>query len=100
MKRRKKIVRRKKLKGVVPSPLVADTYRRTGNTIPTSNKIVSFAGKKDILHEHKWKKGAQEAPETVKEIQNKSMRVGPAYNKGAVQFITNVNDVVTLGRKV
>lgn len=99
-KRKKKIVRRKKLKGAISSPLVTDTYRRIGNTIPTSDKIVRFEGKNDILYEHKWKRGAQESQNTIKEIQNKSMRIGPAYNKGAVQFITNVDDVITLGRKV
>ena len=43
------------LKGVTPSPLVADTYRRAPKTAPTSDRIPGYAPAKDIFHEHKWK---------------------------------------------
>jgi hypothetical protein len=52
------------LKGVTPSPLVADIYRRAPKTAPTSDRIPGYAPAKDIFHEHKWKEGAEETEAT------------------------------------
>jgi hypothetical protein len=43
---------------------------------------------------------AREAPEVQEAIVAKSMRLAPAYNKGAVQYITDGEDLTTLGRKI
>lgn len=43
---------------------------------------------------------AKESPEVQAAIVAKSMRLAPAYNKGAVQYITDGEDLTTLGRKV
>jgi hypothetical protein len=39
------------------------------------------------MHAHKWKRGAEEKPSTVKEIRKKASQIGPAYNKGALQYL-------------
>jgi hypothetical protein len=75
------------LKGVTPSPLVADTYRRAPKTAPTSDRIRGYAPAKDILHEHKWKEGAEETEATIREMRRKARQIGPAYNKGALQYL-------------
>ena len=42
---------------------------------------------KDLIYEHKWKRGSEEKTSTVKEISRKTTLIGPAYNKGAVQYL-------------
>jgi hypothetical protein len=39
------------------------------------------------MHAHKWKRGAEEKASTVKEIRRKARQIGPAYNKGALQYL-------------
>jgi hypothetical protein len=41
-----------------------------------------------------------ETPEVQRQIIAKANRVAPLYSKGAVQYITNAEDTVYLGRKV
>jgi hypothetical protein len=74
-------------KGVIPSPLTANTQRRTPKTAPTSDRIPGSAPAKDLLHEHKWKEGAEETEATVREIRRKATQIAPAYNKGALQYL-------------
>jgi len=71
------------------------------NAAPLSNTIPGgVAAKRDIRTEHKWKRDCQEKPETVRAIEEKAMRVAPAYNKGAVQYITDQTDAKYIGRKI
>ena len=71
------------------------------NAAPMSNSIPGgIAAKRDVLNDHKWKRDHQEKPETVQAIQEKAMRVAPAYNKGATQYITDGTDAKYLGRKI
>jgi hypothetical protein len=42
---------------------------------------------KDLMHAHQWKRGAEEKVSTVKEIRRKARQIGPAYNKGALQYL-------------
>jgi hypothetical protein len=71
------------------------------NAAPLSNTIPGgVAAKRDIRTEHKWKRDCQEKPETVRAIEEKAMRVAPAYNKGAVQYITDETDAKYIGRKI
>jgi hypothetical protein len=42
---------------------------------------------KDLMHAHKWKRGAEETTFTVKEIRRKASLIAPAYNKGALQYL-------------
>ncbi len=65
---------------------------------PLSNAVGN--GFKRSVEDYKWKKDREETAATIKEIEKKKTRVAPAYNKGAVQYITDGTDVETLGRKV
>jgi hypothetical protein len=71
------------------------------NAAPLSNTIPGgVAAKRDLRTEHKWKRDCEEKPETIKAIEQKAMRVAPAYNKGAVQYITDETDAKYIGRKI
>ena len=43
---------------------------------------------------------AKESPEVREAIIAKSKRLAPAYNKGAVQYVTDGAEIETLGRKI
>jgi hypothetical protein len=75
------------LKGATSSPLAAVTQRRAPKTVPTSDRIPGSALAKDLLHEHKWKQGAEETDATVREMHRKATQIAPAYNKGALQYL-------------
>ena len=83
------IVGSSSLKGVTPDPLIVDTHRRTPKTAPTSDRIPGSAAAKDLLHEHRWKQGAEETETTVREMRRKATQIAPAYNKGALQYLPN-----------
>jgi len=71
------------------------------NAAPMSNTIPGgVAAKRDLRTEHKWKRDRQESAETIKAIEEKSKRIAPAFNKGAVQYITDQTDAKYLGRKI
>ena len=71
------------------------------NAAPMSNTIPGgIAAKRDKLTDHKWKRGAEESAATVKAIEDKAKRLAPAFNKGAVQYITDETDAKYLGRKI
>jgi hypothetical protein len=53
----------------------------------TSNRVPGSAPANDLLTTHKWKRGAEEKESTIKEMQLKRARIGPAYNKGALQYL-------------
>jgi hypothetical protein len=75
------------LKGATPSPLVTKGWERKPKPAPTSDRIPGAAPVKDLMHAHQWKRGAEEKPSTVKEIRRKASQIGPAYNKGALQYL-------------
>lgn len=71
------------------------------NAAPLSNTIPGgAASKRDIRTDHKWKRDHEEKPETIKAIEEKAMRIAPAFNKGATQYITDGTDAKYLGRKI
>src|SRR4051794_32745095 len=74
-------------RGVVPNPLVAEVWQRRANPAPTSDRIPGPAPAGDLMHAHKWKRGARETEATVKEIRRKASKIAPAYNKGALQYL-------------
>ena len=41
----------------------------------------------DLMHAHRWKRGAKETEATVREIHRKAAKIAPAYNKGAMQYL-------------
>ena len=43
---------------------------------------------------------ARESPEVQEQIIAKSKRLAPQFNKGAVQYITEEQDLTVLGRKI
>ena len=75
------------LKGATPSPLVTTGWERRPRPAPTSDRIPGSTPVKDLMHAHKWKRGAEEKASTVKEIHRKATQIGPAYNKGALQYL-------------
>jgi hypothetical protein len=75
------------LRGATPSPLVTKGWERTPRAAPTSDRIPGAAPLKDLMHAHQWKRGAEEKVSTVKEIRRKARQIGPAYNKGALQYL-------------
>ena len=88
-KRKFGIGRAQPLKGATPSPLVTTGWERRPKPAPTSDRIPGSTPVKDLMHAHKWKRGAEEKASTVKEIHRKATRIGPAYNKGALQYLTS-----------
>lgn len=75
------------LRGAAPSPLAAISKRRHAKLPSTSDRIPGSAPASDLLHGHKWKRGVEESDATTREMQRKSMRIAPAYNKGALQYL-------------
>ena len=61
---------------------------------------IPYGGYKKSVDDYKWRKGVEETPETIKEIERKKDRLAPAYSKGPVQYISDGADITTLGRKV
>ena len=74
-------------KGVTASPLVTKGWERKPHAAPTCDRIPGAAPLKDLMHAHQWKRGAEEKISTVKEIRKKASQIGPAYNKGALQYL-------------
>ena len=71
------------------------------NAAPMTNTIPGgIAAKRDKLTDHKWRRGSEESAATVKAIEDKAKRIAPAFNKGAVQYITDGTDAKHLGRKL
>lgn len=54
---------------------------------PTSDRIPGLVPAKDLLHAHKWRRGAEETATTTKEMHRKTVQIAPAYNKGALQYL-------------
>jgi hypothetical protein len=80
------------LRGAKPSPLATETWKRKANPAPTSDRIPGSAPASDLMHAHKWKRGAQETEATVTEFKRKATRIAPAYNKGALQYLPGGKD--------
>ena len=57
-------------------------------TAPTSDRIPGSALANDLLHKHQWKQEAKETATTVREMRRKATQIAPAYNKGALQYLT------------
>lgn len=70
-------------------------YRRV-----TSDRIPGGGGFKRSVEDYKWKKDQEESAATIKEIERKKTRLVPAYNKGAVQYVTDGTDPRYIGKKV
>jgi ParB-like chromosome segregation protein Spo0J len=73
--------------GITPDPLAAKPFVRRPKLPSTSNRVPGSAPADDLLTAHKWKRGAEEKESTIKEMQLKRARIGPAYNKGALQYL-------------
>lgn len=65
---------------------------------PLSNSVGN--GFKRSVDDYKWKRDREESVATIKEIERKKTRVAPAFNKGAVQYLTEGTDPTTIGRKI
>lgn len=70
-------------------------YRRV-----TSDRIPGGGGFKRSVEDYKWKKDQEESAATIKEIERKKKCLAPAYNKGAVQYVTSGTDPRYIGKKV
>jgi len=67
---------------------------------PLSNNLYVSGGYKRSVTDYRWRKDSEEKLNTIREIERKAKRVAPAYNKGAIQYITDETDPTTLGRKI
>src|SRR5262245_64229665 len=47
--------------GIAPNPLAATSWERKPKTAPTSDRISGSAPATNLIHDHKWKRGAQES---------------------------------------
>lgn len=65
---------------------------------PLSNSVGN--GFKRSVDDYKWKRDREESAATIAEIERKKTRVAPAFNKGAVQYLTDGTDPATIGRKI
>ena len=65
---------------------------------PLSNSVGN--GFKRSVEDYKWKRDREESAATIAEIERKKKKVAPAYNKGAVQYLTEGTDPTTIGRKI
>lgn len=74
-------------RGIVPDPLIATTLPRRSKPAPTSDRIPGSPPVSDLLHAHKWKRGVNETEATAREMRRKATQIGPAYNKGALQYL-------------
>ena len=77
----------RELRGAVPSPLVAQTLQRKVKLPPTSDRVPGPAPASNLIHDHKWRRGAAESQATINEIRRKAARIALAYNKGALQYL-------------
>jgi hypothetical protein len=71
-----------------------------GSNVGTLSNSIPSSGFRRSIDDYKWRRGAEESPGTIKEIERKKTRIAPAYNKGAVQYISDGTDPTTLGRKI
>src|SRR5262249_8946418 len=46
--------------GIAPDPLAATSWERKPKTAPTSDRIPGSAPATNLMHDHKWKRGAQD----------------------------------------
>lgn len=76
----------------IPEPLVKKDLP------PLSNSVGN--GFKRSVEDYKWKRDREESAATIKEIERKKTRVASAYNKGAIQYLTDDTDPATIGRKI
>lgn len=76
----------------IPEPMVKKSLP------PLSNSVGN--GFKRSVDDYKWKRDREETAATIAEIEKKKTRVAPAYNKGAVQYLTEGADPTTIGRKI
>ena len=63
-----------------------------------TNGFMNTGFRRDPLA-HRWRKGAEETPETVRETEAKRKRVAPVTNKGHYGYLTPETDATTIGRK-
>jgi len=65
---------------------------KKGDAPSDLSRIPGSAPARDLMHAHKWKRGAEETQATVKEIRRKARQIAPAYNKGALQYLPDGKD--------
>jgi hypothetical protein len=67
---------------------------------PMSNNLYVGGGFKHSIDDYKWRRDQTESKETIEAIQRKKTKIAPLYNKGPAAYITDGEDLKTLGRKV
>lgn len=87
---------RRKLAGVKMPDLKVENSER----VAPMSETISGGGFRRSVDDWRWKRGREETADTIKEIERKKKQVAPAYNKGAVMYITEGTDPATLGRKI
>ena len=93
---------KKKLSNVPRPDIIAEPFVGFDRPIKTLPPLSNVAGNgfKRSVDDYKWKKGREELPSTIREIEKKKTRLAPVANKTGYQYITDGADVETLGKKV
>jgi hypothetical protein len=55
----------------------------------SNNLKTKGAFKQDKLRDHLWRKGREEKPATVEEMERKAKRIRPKFGKGAYEYATD-----------
>ena len=84
-----------KLNGAVELP--NSGIERPAKSINTSDAIPSSGIAKDDVAMMRHK--GIESDETIKAIEDRSKRIAPAYNKGPLQYVSDLNDLKTNQRR-
>lgn len=70
-------------------PLLSDE-ERAASKAAVSNRMPSGAlTNNDLLSDYKWRRGLEDTPEAIKAAHDKANRIAPAFNKGALMFLTD-----------
>lgn len=69
--------------------------------VSLSNTITTGGYKRDKTTDHKWRKGSEEKPETIAEIEKKKSRIRPKFGKGAYDYASDGDNQgeITIYRK-
>ena len=67
--------------------------------LPPTSDTVGNGFKRDLMHDHLWRRGEHEDPRVLSAILDKAARVQPLYSKGGTQYATPGHDQTKDGRR-
>lgn len=70
-------------------PLLTEEEHRAAKAAVSNLMPPGALANRDLLSDYKWKRGQEEKPEAIKAAQDKAKRIAPAFNKGALTYMTD-----------